>query len=70
MLAAIVRSPLALNVAGEEPEHGGLIKIAKPADILVELPTKFTLADNLKSAKALGLTTPQSILARADEVIQ
>ena len=51
MLAAIVRSPLALNVAGEEPEHGGLIKIAKPADILVELPTKFTLADNLKSAK-------------------
>jgi hypothetical protein len=33
MLAPIVRSPLALNVGGEEPERGGLLKIAKPADI-------------------------------------
>ena len=67
---------LSYGIEGVDPFRGAatyvdrILRGAKPGDLPVQFPTKYELAVNLKTAKALGLTVPQSILLRADEVIE
>ena len=77
-LSALVRDGGLLSYGVDQVENwrraatyvDRLLRGAKPGDLPVQLPVKYEMVVNLKTAKALGLTVPQSILLRADEIIE